>query len=87
MNHCCRVSFQNVLGSVLVLVSVSSCTMVGPDYQSPDTVTPDKWHQSLPGATSSNRAEIQAWWRNYNDSKLNRLIGLAEGREPDSGTG
>ncbi|SHJ64640.1 efflux transporter, outer membrane factor (OMF) lipoprotein, NodT family [Rubritalea squalenifaciens DSM 18772] len=80
MNHCCRVSFQNVLGSVLVLISVSSCTMVGPDYHSPNTVTPDKWHQSLPGATSSNRAEIQAWWRNYNDSKLNRLIGLAEGK-------
>lgn len=80
MIHCSRVDFGKLVFLGLVAFSVSSCTMVGPDYKSPDVITPDSWHQGLPGASSSNRAEIQRWWRNYNDAKLNRIIAVAESK-------
>lgn len=77
---CFRVSYRKLIVPGIVALSVSSCTMVGPDYSTPEMITPDQWHQGLPGASSSNRAEIQSWWRNYNDSKLNRLVGVAESK-------
>ena len=62
---------------------LTQCSMVGPDYTAPETITPDLWNQNLPGASGSNSAGLQAWWRHFDDPVLNRLISNAEASNRD----
>lgn len=50
---------------------------VGPDYQKPETSVPPEW-ASEQSQGVSDKAEIdQAWWRNFNDPVLAKLIDKA----------
>jgi NodT family efflux transporter outer membrane factor (OMF) lipoprotein len=53
------------------------CT-VGPDYEKPQTSLPENWKSAdntMPNAANDAQAAIeQAWWRNFNDPVLSRLI-------------
>lgn len=63
-----------LVGSGLLL---SGCMIVGTDYTSPDTITPDTWHQSLSSDLHSGRSSLEKWWTRFNDPALNRLIDTA----------
>jgi NodT family efflux transporter outer membrane factor (OMF) lipoprotein len=61
-----------VVGQVLVL---GGCA-VGPDYRSPEPVTPDEWH-SLPQAgvkTEADAGSLAAWWKTLDDPILDQVI-------------
>ncbi len=62
---------------------LTQCSMVGPDYTEPESITPDLWNQNLPKASGSNSAALQAWWRHFDDPVLNRLISKAEASNLD----
>jgi NodT family efflux transporter outer membrane factor (OMF) lipoprotein len=62
---------------------LTQCNMVGPDYTEPESITPDLWNQSLPGASDANTAALQTWWRHFDDPVLNDLIRKAEASNLD----
>jgi NodT family efflux transporter outer membrane factor (OMF) lipoprotein len=57
--------------------------VVGTDYTSPDTITPDSWHQSLTSDLNSGSPDLQSWWTRFNDPTLNRLISTARDSNRD----
>ena len=56
------------------LITLSGCKFVGVDYEEPEVVMPDAWHQQLMVGTSKARLEIDYWWKQFNDPTLNELI-------------
>ncbi|MES2637302.1 MAG: efflux transporter outer membrane subunit [Pseudomonadota bacterium] len=64
--------------SVLLLVFLSSCTMLGLDYKRSETNLPATYSQpdadvNAAAATESTRQ----WWKHYQDSKLDELVELS----------
>ncbi|BCX47495.1 efflux transporter, NodT family [Haloferula helveola] len=66
-----------------VVALISGCMVVGTDYTSPDTITPDSWHQSLSSDLHSGSSSLEKWWTRFNDPTLNRLIDTARGSNRD----
>ena len=64
-------SARTVLLSLLSL-ALGACA-VGPDYERPALEMPDAWPDA-PAAPASTAAEIQAWWRAFDDPVLDELI-------------
>ncbi|MEP4079608.1 efflux transporter outer membrane subunit [Haloferula sp.] len=58
-------------------VLIPSCMVVGVDYTSPDTITPDYWNQNLSSDLNSGNSSLESWWTKFNDSTLNLLIDKA----------
>lgn len=63
-----------LLAAPLIL---AGCMLVGRNYTSPDTITPDTWHQSLTADLNSGSSSLERWWTRFNDPTLNRLIDTA----------
>jgi NodT family efflux transporter outer membrane factor (OMF) lipoprotein len=53
------------------------CT-VGPDYLTPDVVTPDAWHEQAVQGLSTGQANLQTWWTYFDDPVLSELINKTE---------
>lgn len=69
-------SFHCIL--VTVLVMVGGCTMVGPDFQTPQSQVPDSWEeQDSDLFRKPSLDESIAWWTQFNDPVLDQLIGIA----------
>lgn len=64
-----------------ILLALTGCTMVGPDFEEPEADWLDTWDQSLHGLTTEEkegeRPELAFWWTMFNDPVLNQLIELA----------
>lgn len=58
----------------LVLLSVSACTAVGPDYVRPEIDSPDAWRVDY--AAAADVANTR-WWEQFDDPVLTQLIGIA----------
>ncbi|HHQ48112.1 MAG TPA: efflux transporter outer membrane subunit, partial [Acidobacteria bacterium] len=59
-----------------VVVLAGGCT-VGPDYEKPETKTPEQWQQSIlerDPALVPAPGEIEQWWKILGDPVLDRLI-------------
>lgn len=63
---------KQFLNGFLILSALAGCT-VGPDYKRPTADVPEQWHET-PLSTASKSAELDEWWRTFNDPILNRLI-------------
>jgi len=63
-----RVSLIGLL-LIGVTLTLSSCTVLGPDYQSPTFDSPPNYKQK----TSSQHGVSHEWWRAFQDKKLNSL--------------
>lgn len=61
---------------LLWLLLLTGCLRVGPNYKDPAVDTQDSW---LPEkhVDASLEAEINGWWKNYNDETLNALVDYA----------
>jgi NodT family efflux transporter outer membrane factor (OMF) lipoprotein len=72
------VSFSGKLGAVLmIMLAISGCATVGPDYVRPDTSLSTTWHSELKGgliAEEMNPQTLAAWWSTLNDPELSSLI-------------
>jgi NodT family efflux transporter outer membrane factor (OMF) lipoprotein len=55
------------------LLATTGCA-VGPDYQEPEVVTPDAWHQKLVRGLSAGETSLDTWWTVLGDPVLVGLI-------------
>jgi multidrug efflux system outer membrane protein len=62
------------LAWVLVPVVLAGCTTVGPDYEQPPTAMPDAWHTTAVDGLATGEADLQTWWRLFDDQQLNELV-------------
>ncbi|MHC4438480.1 MAG: efflux transporter outer membrane subunit [Planctomycetota bacterium] len=51
----------------------SGC-QVGPDYVRPEYSVPDQWHQKAVQGLQDGSADLQTWWKVFNDPVLENLI-------------
>ena len=58
----------------LLLLSLSGCTLVGPDYVSPTVDSPEAWRVDY--AAAADVANTR-WWEQFDDPVLNQLIDTA----------
>jgi len=58
----------------LVLLSLSGCTLVGPDYVRPTVDTPEAWRVDYTAAADVANTR---WWDQFDDPVLNQLIDTA----------
>ncbi|MFZ2448613.1 MAG: efflux transporter outer membrane subunit [Syntrophobacteraceae bacterium] len=70
-------------GFVLVLlaccVPLSGCIKVGPDFLRPKTAVSPKWMEAGDQRLKSGAADYRAWWKEFNDPVLDRIIDRAYG--------
>jgi len=62
---------------VSLIVVVTGCVTVGPDYIRPEVQVSKDWHSQLRGGLSSKEKDAQTlavWWTVFNDSKLSGLV-------------
>ncbi len=68
-------SFEPALAALLALVVViSGCTMVGPDYVKPTAPEPSDWLGTENAEFKSSEADLTQWWSVFNDPVLTRLV-------------
>ncbi len=63
-----------LLASLGALIVVTGCITVGPDYEQPETETPDAWHTAAIEGLAEGEAALQTWWRLLDDEQLDALI-------------
>lgn len=63
--------------NLLIILLLTGCFRVGPDFKSPGTATQDSWTEESPRITLSQEIEIGPWWNNYQDDTLNALVDYA----------
>ena len=68
--------------STLLVVSLHGC-MVGPDYERPDLVTPDRWHSQLVEGMEQSEDGPGLWWQEFDDPILDILIHRAQANNLD----
>jgi len=69
--------------AIVAALALPACMVVGTDYTSPDTITPDFWNQSLAKDLHSGNSSLERWWTRFNDPTLNRLIDAARDSNRD----
>jgi len=64
---------------LLVLSSLlfTGCTMVGPDFERPETTTEDTWLETEDKRVDTTQAAYEDWWQVFNDPVLANLIDKA----------
>jgi outer membrane protein TolC len=67
-----------------VLLFITGCKPVGPDYISPSPELPDAWSQQLQSNLENNPvSNLESWWLVFNDTVLNDLISEAKNNNPN----
>jgi outer membrane protein, multidrug efflux system len=62
-----------------ILLFISGCKPVGPDYISPSPALPDAWSQQLKlNLESGPVSNLESWWLVFNDTVLNDIISEAK---------
>ncbi|HUG26462.1 efflux transporter outer membrane subunit [Piscinibacter sp.] len=77
-----RTSFplRRAFGHALVVVALTGCAAVGPNYREPRAITPAQWSAPMPHDGSTRK--LGDWWQQFNDSVLTRLQQVAESDSP-----
>ncbi|GBC63638.1 RND transporter [Desulfonema ishimotonii] len=65
------------LALFLMIGLLQGCTLVGPSYRTPETQMPDIWQQELARGLDKGEADLQTWWKAFNDPVLDSLIARA----------
>jgi multidrug efflux system outer membrane protein len=68
------------LSWIPLILIMTGCATVGPDYVRPDTSLSTTWHSELKGgliAGEMNPQTLATWWSTLNDPELSSLIDLA----------
>jgi len=59
----------------IMSLSFSSCTKLGPNFETPEAKFPASWNESENNAFNKQSVEESIeWWKNFNDPVLNSLI-------------
>ena len=73
-----NLSMKNL--SILLLLLLSSCQALGPDYFRRDANLPKTFSEgdaSADANSSTQNAAVKEWWKQYQDAKLNELVELS----------
>lgn len=77
----CHIFSQHVYARILALLGatllVSSCAMVGPDFQKPEADVTEAWSGVDEPGISTESIDYRDWWKNFNDPVLDTLIQTA----------
>jgi NodT family efflux transporter outer membrane factor (OMF) lipoprotein len=57
-----------------LLVGLSGCTTVGPDYQRPTVQVPANWVEAGATMRSDNHDGLRTWWQSFQDPMLDNLV-------------
>jgi len=63
-----------ILGPIILILVISGCTMVGPDYIKPEAPQPEKWLEANEPEIKTEDTNMQDWWTVFHDPVLNKLI-------------
>ena len=66
-----------LMGLLMLMLVMSGCTMVGPDYVKPEAPEPEKWLESTDPKIQSKETDFSDWWAVFSDPILNDLIQAA----------
>ena len=79
-----RVSMMHKPAALALLLALSGCGgLLRTDYQRPEVREPAAWTRASGESAAGALAEGGAWWRNFSDPELNRLVELALARNND----
>ena len=67
---------------IIVALSSTGCTMVGPDYVHPPVPTAANWIETNEPAVKREPAEVSTWWTVFQDPVLNTLVETAYRQNP-----
>lgn len=70
---------------VPLLLNLSGCLSVGPDYVRPTLNVPANWVEAKSTLPGSSQDGLRMWWRSFNDPQLDRLVDLALEHNQDIG--
>jgi len=62
-----------VIGTAASLVIATGCS-VGPNYHPPKPAMPAGWNNAPREVTTNSPVQLAAWWKTFNDSRLDSLI-------------
>lgn len=57
-----------------MLSLLGGCKFVGVDYDQPEPALPDQWQQQLEHGTLGGRADLDEWWKLFEDPALDDLL-------------
>ena len=83
-NHA-RLRICSVFLLVSLLLGLSGCLSVGPDYTKPTLNLPANWVEANNALPGSSQDGVRMWWRSFNDPLLDRLVDQALERNQDIG--
>jgi len=72
----------SALAVLIVALSSTGCTMVGPDYVRPPVPTAADWIETNEPAVKREPAEVSTWWTVFQDPVLNTLVETAYRQNP-----
>lgn len=75
-----RVKYIFIVLWMSVILIITGCANVGPDYVRPGTTSSTQWHSELKGgliAGEMNPQTLAVWWTTLNDPELSSLIDSA----------
>jgi NodT family efflux transporter outer membrane factor (OMF) lipoprotein len=62
-----------ILGAVILLVA-AGCTVVGRDYETPESTLPAGWREATAAGIAPRAAELSEWWTQLHDPVLDGLV-------------
>jgi len=65
---------RSLMSTVVLSTVLAGCTTVGPDYELPETQMPDSWHVAAVDGLDDGEADLQNWWRVFDDPLLDELV-------------
>jgi NodT family efflux transporter outer membrane factor (OMF) lipoprotein len=71
------------MSTILTAAMFAACTTVGPNYEQPAVEMPDSWHVAAVEGLEDGRADLQTWWRVFDDSLLDDLVNRSAGGNLD----
>jgi NodT family efflux transporter outer membrane factor (OMF) lipoprotein len=69
-------------GGALLLLAVTGCVKVGPDFVPPAAPLGEDWLSAEDPRIVTTAPEDPAWWRRFDDPKLSKLIRIAQQQNP-----
>ena len=62
---------------VAVVLYLSGCAPVGPDFVKPEVEVPDSWSAQSGDTYATDAPQLSTWWKLFNDPVLNELVDTA----------
>lgn len=72
-----RAALRSRILVVTILLVLSGCMKVGPDFIRPDASVSPNWLEAGDKRISNQPADYRMWWRAFNDPVLDRLVDTA----------